>query len=119
MIYGGCMVRKVFPLLIVLSTFASPLPAVADDDHDRARRALEAGEVLPLARILDQLRPEYPGDVLEVELERDDGRWLYELKLLQPGGKLLKLKVDARDAMVVGIKRRSRSNEQLRSEEKR
>jgi uncharacterized membrane protein YkoI len=42
-------------------------------DHDRARQALEAGEVLPLRTILERVEREYPGQVLEVELERDRG----------------------------------------------
>ena len=72
-------------------------PARADDkDHELARRALQAGEVLPLRTLLERLAATHPGEVLEVELERDDGRWIYELKLLQPGGELRKLKLDAR-----------------------
>ncbi|HLU77702.1 MAG TPA: PepSY domain-containing protein [Burkholderiales bacterium] len=82
--------------------------AQADDarDHDRAREALEAGEVMPLPRILDRVERDYPGRVLEVELERDDGRWLYEIKLLQPDGRVLKLDVDAADARVLKVKGR-------------
>lgn len=77
------------------------------DDHDRARQALEAGEVLPLRTIIERVERDYPGQIVEVELERDDGRWQYEIKLLQRGGSLLKLKVDARDGSVLGVKGRS------------
>ena len=38
---------------------------------------------------------EHPGQVLEVELEQEDGRWVYEVKLLQAGGRLMKLELDA------------------------
>jgi len=100
--------RRYLFLLILWIAAAVPVAAIADDeDHDRARSALEAGEVLPLEKILGRIRPAYPGEVLEVELERDDGRWLYEIKVLQPGGKLLKLKVDGRDAAVLGVRNRS------------
>ena len=75
-------------------------------DHDRARQALEAGEVLPLRTILDRVEREYPGQVLEVELERDGGRWVYEITTLRSGGSLVKLKVDARDGTVLGVKAR-------------
>ena len=51
-----------------------------DHDHDRARQALEAGEVLPLRAIIERVERSYPGQVLEVELERDGGRWIYEIK---------------------------------------
>jgi uncharacterized membrane protein YkoI len=86
------------PLLLAL-----PPAAVADGerDHDRARAALRAGEVLPLATILERVAQQQPGQVLDVELERDDGHWIYELKLLQGSGALVKLKVDARDGRVL------------------
>jgi len=43
---------------------------------------------------------------MEVELERQDGRWLYELKLLRSGGSLVKLKVDARDGRILESRQR-------------
>jgi uncharacterized membrane protein YkoI len=80
----------------------------ADADHDRARQALEAGEVLPLGTILTRLEHDHPGQVLDVELdlEKQGGveRWVYEVKLLRQGGALVKLKVDARTGAVISRK---------------
>lgn len=76
---------------------ALPASAHGDDDHERARAALRAGEVLPLVTLLERLQRSHPGRVLEVELERDDGRWVYEVKLLRADGQLLKLALDARN----------------------
>ena len=76
------------------------------DDHERARRAVEAGEVLPLRVLLEQVERTYPGQVLEVELEREDGRWVYELKLLRGGGEMLELELDARDGTLLKLKGR-------------
>ena len=81
---------------------ATPGHAGNDRDHERARRAVEAGEVLPLQTILKRIEPEYPGQVMDVELDRDEGRWIYEIKVLRAGGSLVKLKVDARDGTVLG-----------------
>lgn len=89
--------------------------SIASDDHDRARQALEAGEVLPLQTILLQVEREQPGQVLDVELERDHGhsqgsnpdRWIYKIKVLRSGGALVKLKVDARDGTIIGKKNKS------------
>ena len=82
---------------------------IAGDDHDRARQALEAGEVLPLQTILVRLEREQPGQVLDVELERNHehsqgsppDRWVYKIKLLRSGGALVKLKVNARDGTII------------------
>jgi len=84
-------------------------PARADDsvrDHERARAAVQAGQVLPLPVLLQRLQRSHPGQVLEVELEHDDGRWVYELRLLQPGGRLLKLELDAATGAVLKARER-------------
>lgn len=87
---------------------ASFTRAHADErqDHDRARAALRAGEVLSLQQVLEKVRRNYPGEVLDVELEREDGRWVYELKLLQTGGQLVRLDVDAKTAEVLRSRQR-------------
>ncbi len=82
--------------------------SIAGDDHDRARQALEAGEVLSLRTILERVEREYPGQVIDVELSREHEnsheRWIYKVKLLRSGGSLVKLKVDARDGTIIGRK---------------
>lgn len=93
--------RVMTSALALAMLLAGPAPARADDDHgsddhDRARAAVAAGEVMPLQAVLARLRTRHPGEVLEVELEQDHGRWRYEIKLLQPDGALRKLKLDAR-----------------------
>lgn len=74
-------------------------------DHDLAHRALEQGQVLPLRTVLDKLEREYRGQVLKVEFEHDDGRFVYKLRLLQKDGRVVMLKVDAVDGAVLAVKR--------------
>ncbi len=83
--------------------------AAGPGDHERARQALEAGQIQPLRAILDRVEREHPGQVMEVELENEDGRWLYEVKLLQKDGMLVKLKLDARDGTLLGRKEKRRT----------
>lgn len=77
------------------------------EDHERARRAMTTGQVLPLRTVLERLDREHPGQVLEVELEQDGDQWIYEVKLLQKDGQLVKIKLDARTATVLGSRTRS------------
>ena len=100
------MQRLAAPLFCSLALLLATAPAHADSDQDRARAAVQAGQVLPLKAVLERLEREHPGQVLEVELERDDGRWVYEVKLLQAGGRLVKLELDADSGEV--LKRRER-----------
>ena len=76
------------------------------DDHELARQALERGQVLPLRTVLERIEREYQGQVLKVEFERDDGRFIYEIRLLQADGRMAKLKVDAVDGRVLEVKRK-------------
>lgn len=83
---------------------ASGARATDKADHERARAAVQAGEVLPLPTLLQELQRTHPGQVLELELERDGGRWIYEVKLLQAKGRLLKLELDAGTGQVLRVK---------------
>ncbi len=92
--------------VVFFAALALPAQAVDPSDHDRARKALEAGEILPLRAVLEKVDRDTPGQVLEVELERKNGRWIYEIKLLRPGGALVKLLVDAGNGAIIGSRER-------------
>ena len=95
---AGMLTAICLTLVIVL---IQPSHAGEPSDHDRARRAMEAGEILPLKVVLERVERDTPGKVMEVELERKQDRWVYEIKLLRPGGLLVKLRVDASDGTVL------------------
>ena len=90
---------------IMVAMLGTGVSYAADNaDHERARQAVEAGDVLPLRTILDRVERDYPGKVMEVELDREKGEWVYEIKLLRKGGVLVKLKIHARDGTILGFK---------------
>lgn len=64
-------------------------------DHERARAALEAGQIRPLSDLLSEVERRYRGRVIEAELDRDDTQWLYELKILPPNGRVFIVELDA------------------------
>ena len=76
------------------------------NDHDLARQALQQGKVLPLRTVLDKVEREHQGQVLKIEFEQEDGRFIYEIRLLQQDGRLVKLEVDASSGQVLKIKRK-------------
>jgi hypothetical protein len=94
--------------LFLLSACIGIAPVQADSrqDHEVARRALEAGEILSLRQVLARIESEHRGDVLEVELEHEDSRWIYEVKMLRRDGGINKLIIDARDGRVLEVKGR-------------
>ena len=93
-------------LVAGLIALAAPGARAGDDnDQDRVRDAVRAGEVMPFDALRERLRRSHPGEVLELELEREQGRWIYEIKLLQPDGRIVKLEVDARSGEVLRERR--------------
>lgn len=96
-----------FPVICLAAVLVWPL-AHADSDQDRARAAVQAGQVLPLKTVLERLERDHPGQVLEVELESEDDRWVYEVRLLQASGRLVKLEIDATSGAVLQRRDRGR-----------
>lgn len=101
------LAASLLPATLALCAAVGHGNALASDkgDHVRALQAVQSGQVLPLAKVLALVEKAHPGQVLEVELEHEK-QWQYEIKLLQPDGRLMKLQVDARTGEV--LKRKTR-----------
>jgi uncharacterized membrane protein YkoI len=74
-----------------------------DRDHERARRALEEGRARPLAEILEVVQDRLDGEVIGVEFDREDGRYVYEFKVIAPDGRLREIYVDALSAEILKV----------------
>lgn len=74
---------------------------VPDRDHDRARAALQAGEVKPLRDVVAAATSQFHGDMVEAELDRRGPFWIYKITLLAPDGSILKLYYDAATTALV------------------
>jgi len=107
-----CLFAFVAALLLGASLLGAPHAARADDDcggeeyeheydHERARRAMECGEVLPLADVLAAVRPHISGKIIETEFTREDGVWVYEMKLIDRQGRFVEIHVDARTGRIL------------------
>jgi uncharacterized membrane protein YkoI len=70
-------------------------------DHDQARRALRDGRARPLAEILQRTVADLGGEVIGVEFERENGRYVYEFKVVTPTGRLREVYVDALTAEIL------------------
>ena len=72
-------------------------------DHERARDLLERGEILSLSEIIKQTNTEIPGKILEVELEEEDGRIVYEVEYLGEKGVVMEMLIDARSGRIISV----------------
>ncbi len=66
-----------------------------DSEADEAKSAVGEGRAVSMRRLLQHLKQNYPGRVLDVDLKRSSGRYHYRVKVLQPSGRVLRLRLDA------------------------
>ncbi|MEQ8270153.1 PepSY domain-containing protein [Algiphilus sp.] len=90
----------------VLSLLWVEAPEADEIQQSDIRDRVQSGELVPLRRILDTIEAQYIGDILEVELEHDDGFLIYEVELLGPQGQLVEFEFDARDGSLLEIEGR-------------
>jgi uncharacterized membrane protein YkoI len=92
-------------MLAAMLLIGPGLPAHADADHLTARRLRDAGEILSLERIAERARAEKPGEILETELKQKHGRYIYEIEILDTGGRVWELKFDARSGALMKLEK--------------
>lgn len=80
------------------------ISGIADEDHDRARRLKEAGDILPLERIIEEARKIHSGHILETELEAGRNGYVYEVEMLDDQGLVQKMQFDAKTGKLLGEK---------------
>jgi uncharacterized membrane protein YkoI len=89
-------------ILLLLLLLALGTPSWADrSDHDRARDAVRSGEALPLNEILSRIRPRLGGEIVHVKFERENGRYVYEFRVVGSDGRLRRVHVDATNANIL------------------
>ncbi len=71
--------------------------------QDCALDAFKNGEIKPLPEVLAAARAQVPGEVVKVELDREDGIWVYEIKILTPSGKRREVEINAKTLAIMKI----------------
>jgi uncharacterized membrane protein YkoI len=94
--------------LLALPLLAPALPARANDrrrreEQERVRRAIAEGRIRPLSEILAMVRSQLGGEVIGVELDEEEGLYVYEIKVLTRGGRRRELEVDAATGRILKV----------------
>lgn len=100
------MRRAAIALAAMMAFAAYSTSASADDDAEdqaRARAAVARGEALPVVRILEIAQREVAGQVIDVELDWDDDRLEYDVKVLTESGRVREVEIDAANGRVLSV----------------
>lgn len=84
------VILTTLPMVVLLGNTTSIVA-----DHDEAYRLRQAGEILPLANLIKTAQNLHPGELLEAELERKAGRYVYEIEIAGDDGRFYDLYFDA------------------------
>lgn len=91
-----------------LSLFSTTAWSDRHPDHDEARNLRLKGDILPFRRILENAEQAGISTVLDVELERENDRWHYEVEGLTDSNRLLKLTIQADNGEIVDTQYKKR-----------
>ncbi|ADP72159.1 hypothetical protein Rvan_2955 [Rhodomicrobium vannielii ATCC 17100] len=100
---------------------ASPTAFAKDDDsRSEIHQGLKQGDIKSLSDILVISKDRVVGEVIEAEIDRKGGKWIYDLELIDPQGFKSKVKVDAKTGDVVeGAKKAQREERRDERREER
>ncbi|MES9938066.1 MAG: PepSY domain-containing protein [Sedimenticola sp.] len=90
--------RTALLVITIISIIALSNAVLGDDDyydHMQVRRLVEEGKIKPLQEILLKVGDGERVNILEVEMEREDGRYIYEIEMLDKDGRVWEMEIDA------------------------
>lgn len=97
-------------LLVALLGAVFVLPVVAGDkskdcknSQDCALEAREHGKIRPLSDVLGAVRKAIAGEVVKIELEREDGLWVYEIKIITTAGRRRTVEINAETLAIIKV----------------
>ena len=89
--------------LVVLAALLSGNSAASPLNQEDVIPLVELGEVVPLADLLKRHRAKLAGGrLIDLELEREDGRLVYELEIIDQQGVVREFLVDAKSGEWLG-----------------
>ncbi len=100
--------RPLTVALVLAAAFAAP-PALADkgghgndDDRSRVAKAREHAEIMPIEKLLALLGEKIGGEIVEIEIDDEHGRVVYEIYYLDAAGRRHEIKIDAASGAILG-----------------
>ncbi len=87
-----------FLSLILAAGTINSLPLYADhynDQSDQVLQWLEEGKVLPFESLMKRHKKRLEGRLLDLEIEEEGGRIIYELEILRADSIVYEIKIDA------------------------
>ena len=98
-----------FTGLVMLFAFSVINNVLSNDqlaDHEKAIKAVNEGEILPLDEILVKINQKYAGRVISISLKDSEKGlfgWVYDIMIIEPGNLVKQLRVDAGTSTILSV----------------
>ena len=98
-----------FTGLVMLFDFSVINNVLSNDklaDHEKAIKAVNEGEILPLDEILVKINQKYAGRVISISLKDSEKGlfgWVYDIMIIEPGNLVKQLRVDAGTSTILSV----------------
>jgi len=93
--------RSIVFLAAALTSAISTFAADSEQTTVDVQRAQKAGEVLPQEQIIQRAKAQHPGNVTEIELDHERGRYVYEVDITDDAGTKTEMKFDAKTGELI------------------
>ena len=92
---------KLHPKVITLLLSALMTSMIFADD--RVREVVARGDAVSYDVLEKAVSEQFHGRMIHVDLERDDGKWYYEIRLLQDDGRIVEVELEAKSLTIIEI----------------
>ena len=95
-----------FVLLFDFSAINNVLSNEQLADHEKAIKAVNEGEILPLDEILVKINQKYAGRVISISLKDNEKGlfgWVYDIMIIEPGNMVKQIRVDAGTSTILSV----------------
>src|SRR5689334_19905008 len=99
---AACLAAQIM-LAVATPQYALGKDASCERGQECAFRAFKSGDIKPLTDVIKVALERIPGEVIKVELEREDGNWVYEIKILTPQGKRREVEINAQSLEIIKV----------------
>ena len=93
-------------LLIFFLLFQNFIYSETINDHEKAIKAVNEGEILPLNEILTNITKNFNGRVISINLKDNEKGlfgWVYDIMIIDVNNKVKQIRVDAGTSTVLSV----------------
>ena len=89
-----------------LKVFAQEIESNSKNDHEKAIKAVNEGEILTLDQILQKINRNFNGRVVSINLKDSEKGlfgWVYDIMIIDVNNKVKQIRVDAGTSTVLSV----------------